>query len=198
MKPSVILGFVVGIVLMVGGMWLYQNNIPDLHALAEQGVPLNLGKTIATIGVLLILFPVVAIFFVNPLNEAIHERTTHLENTFSEAESLRTEMTKMKSDYERRLSDTEAQARAQIQEQIREAQQMRQQLMADAQAKAEEYRKKAQEEIDAERDRVVNDLRVQTVNLSLAAAEKVIGENLDTDRNRKLIEEFISNVEVPA
>lgn len=199
MKPSAILQIVIGAVLMVGGFWMYKNvDMPFLHTLAEQGVPLNPGKTIATIGVFLILFKVIESFFIAPLSEAINNRTQELEGTFSEAESLRTEMTKMKSDYETKLAETEAAARAQIQDEIRKAQDMRTQLVAEATAKADELKKKAMDEIAAERERVVTGLRVQTVNLALNATQKVLGGNIDEARNRKLIEEFIETAEVPA
>lgn len=184
---------------MLAGMWMYKNvDMPFLHTLAEQGVPLNPGKTVATIGVLMILFKVIESFFVAPLGEAINNRTQELESTFTEAESLRNEMTKMKSDYESKLAETEAAARAQIQEEIRKAQDMRQELVADATAKADELKKKAMDEIAAERDRVVTGLRVQTVNLALNATQKVLGGNIDEARNRQLIEEFIDKAEVPA
>lgn len=199
MKPSAILQIVIGAVLMVGGFWMYKNvDMPFLHTLAEQGVPLNPGKTIATIGVFLILFKVIESFFITPLSEAINNRTQELEGTFSEAESLRTEMTKMKSDYETKLAETEAAARAQIQDEIRKAQDMRTQLVAEATSKADELKKKAMDEIAAERERVVTGLRVQTVNLALNATQKVLGGNIDEARNRKLIEEFIETAEVPA
>jgi F-type H+-transporting ATPase subunit b len=198
-KPSAILQIVIGAVLMVGGFWMYKNvDMPFLHTLAEQGVPLNPGKTIATIGVFLILFKVIESFFITPLSEAINNRTQELEGTFSEAESLRTEMTKMKSDYETKLAETEAAARAQIQDEIRKAQDMRTQLVAEATSKADELKKKAMDEIAAERERVVTGLRVQTVNLALNATQKVLGGNIDEARNRKLIEEFIETAEVPA
>lgn len=199
MKPSAILQIVIGAVLMVGGFWMYKNvDMPFLHTLAEQGVPLNPGKTIATIGVFLILFKVIESFFITPLSEAINNRTQEIEGTFSEAESLRTEMTKMKSDYETKLAETEAAARAQIQDEIRKAQDMRTQLVAEATSKADELKKKAMDEIAAERERVVTGLRVQTVNLALNATQKVLGGNIDEARNRKLIEEFIETAEVPA
>jgi hypothetical protein len=48
---------VIGIAMMVGGMWLYKNWHPEfLKSLEEQGILLNPGKTVAVIGVFLILF----------------------------------------------------------------------------------------------------------------------------------------------
>jgi F-type H+-transporting ATPase subunit b len=192
-----VLAFVAGAAMMFGGMYVSTAKVIDLSALAEQGIPLDLGKTIATIGVLLILFPVIKFFFITPLMEAIQTRNSDLEKTFSEAENLRAEMASMKTDYERRLADTEAKAREQIQAQIREAQELRKSLMAEATARADEMVKRAQDEIEAERQKALGGIRLQVANLSLLAAERILKENVDTERNRKIVDEFIDTVEVP-
>lgn len=189
---------VIGVVMMAGGFYVSKNWHPEfLTKLAEQGISLDPGKTVSAIGVLLILFPVIRSFYVGPLSDAINTRTTELERTFTEAESLRSEMTQMRSDYERRLAETESAAREQIQAEIRKAQELRGQLEADARVRADEYLRKAQEDIDNEKNRVITDLRLHVVDLTLGATEKILGESVDSDRNRKLIAEFIDKVEVP-
>ena len=194
---SIFPGIIVGAILMVAGFYASVNlHLDFVKKLEAQGIPLDPGKTVSVIGVLLILFPVIKFFFITPLADAINHRTTELEKTFGEAEYLRSEMTKMKSDYEKRLIATEADARAQIQAQIKEAQTLRQTLMGEAAAKADELTKKATEEIEAERNRVLTDIRVHVVDLTLKATEKVLGENMDSDKNRRLIAEFIDKVEV--
>lgn len=199
---SMLPGLLVGAVLMVAGGWMAMNHQPEAlynltKSLEEQGIPLDLGKTVSVIGVFLILFPVIKSFFLNPLSDAIHERTALLESTFTEAETLRSDMTAMRSDYERRLADSEASAREQIQAEIKKAQDLRTQLMAEAAAQKEEMVRKASEEIEAEKNRVLNDLRLHVVDLTLGATAKILGENVDDARNRRLIDEFIDKVEVP-
>ena len=190
---------VVGLALMFGGALLDQNWHPEfLETLKGQGIPLEPGKTVSVIGVFLVLFPVIKLFFLNPLTDAIGQRNRELETTFSDAEQLRAQMTQMRTDYEQRLATTEAEARSQIQAQIKEAQELRQSLMAEANAKADELVKKAAEEIENEKQKVLSQLRAEVVNLTLAASERVLGENMDTDKNRKLVAEFIDKVEVPS
>jgi F-type H+-transporting ATPase subunit b len=189
---------IIGIALMAGGVWISQNTEDLKHTLAEKGIPLDLGITVAVIGVFLILIPVLNNFYFRPLADAINERTHALESTFGEAEDLRSEMTKMKNDYEQRLAATEAEARSQIQAQIKEAQNLRQTLMTEASSKADELVKRAQQEIEAEKIRVLGELRAEVVNLTLAASERILGENMDSDKNRKLVAEFIDKVEVPS
>ncbi len=184
---------------MVGGTYIsVKVTGGPLEALAKQGILLDPGKTLGVIGVFLVLFPAIKMFYLNPLTDAINTRNTDLERTFAEAEDLRTQMTAMKTDYEQRLAKTEAEAREQIQNQIKEAQTLRTQLMHEASAKADEMVKKAQEEIENEKIRVIHELRSEVVGLTLAATEKVLGENMTDARNTKLIEEFIDKVEVPS
>ncbi|MBX7131277.1 MAG: F0F1 ATP synthase subunit B [Fimbriimonadaceae bacterium] len=192
------IGIVIGVVMMVGGWYLSKQMHGNefLTKLEEQGIPLDPGKTISAIGVFLILFPVIRSFFITPLADAIDERTTSLERTFGEAEDLRSEMTKMKQEYEQRLAQTEANAREQIQGQIREATALRQTLMAEATAKADELVKKAQEEIALEKDKVMTALRLEVVNLTLGATEKILGQSMDDEKNRRLVQEFIEKAEV--
>jgi F-type H+-transporting ATPase subunit b len=153
-------------------------------------------RSIVTIGVLIVLFPVIRNYFIVPLQEAIDTRNSELERTFTEAEELRASMDQLRRDYEQRLAATEASAREQIQAQIREAQNLRQTLMAEATQKADALVAQAEAQIEQEKSRALLEIRTAVVDLTMAATEKVIGANLDEARNRKLIEEFIAGVEV--
>ena len=197
--PTIVL-IVIGVVLMLGGANV-RANPPAFLAfqkdLEAQGIPLDLGKTVAAIGVFLILFPVIKTFFLKPLQEAIDQRTQSLESTFADAENLRTEMAQMKSDYEKRITQTEEDARNQIQSQIKEAQDLRTQMVSEANARVEEMQRKAREEMESERKKVLAEVRLHVADLSLQATEKLLNENVDNDRNRRLIDEFIATAEVP-
>jgi F-type H+-transporting ATPase subunit b len=46
-------------------------------------------------------------------------------------------------------------------------------------------------ELEEERDRIVDDLRREFVDISISAAEKVIKETLDKEKHRRLIEETL-------
>lgn len=189
----------VGLILaVVGAIISYGVDLSFQHTLAEMGIPLDLGKTVSMIGMFIALFPILRIFYFAPLGEAIQNRTSELEGTFQEAEDLRAEMGKLRSEYEQRLATTEASAREQIQAQIKEAQVLRDTLRAEAVQQAEEMKRKAIEEIELEKQKILTDLRLHVVNLTLTATEKLVGQSVDTATNRKLVEEFIEKVEVPS
>lgn len=188
-----IVKIVVGLAIAVAGVFANNAGL-SIH----QPITIEFGKTIGSIGVFIALFPVIESFFVRPLTSAIDERNHNLEATFSEVESLRNEMTTMKSDYEKRLAATEADAREKINAQIKEAQTLRQSLMAEAASKSDALIKQAQEEIASEKAKVLGELRTHVTDLALTAAEKVVGANMDTATNRKLIADFVADLEVKA
>lgn len=190
---STILGIVLGVILMLGGMFAHQ----QIGRLEPFGIPFEPGKTVAAIGVLLILFPVIKIFFTAPLETALQERNTSLMETFGEAEALRGEMQTLRASYEARLAETEAQARETINAQLREAQSIRQTLMNEAGQKAQALVNNAEAEVAAERTRLMTELRTHVTDLALSAAERVVGENMDTDRNRRIVDDFIANAQAP-
>lgn len=191
---SPILNIIVGVVLMVGGMAVHQ----QVKRIEPLGIPLEPGKTVAAIGVFLILFPIIKSFFVSPLETAVQERNTQLDQTFGEAEALRHEMQNLRTSYEARLAETEASARETINAQLREAQSIKATLMAEASQKAEALVTNAQAEVAAERTRLLSELRTHVTDLALSAAERVVGENMDSERNRRIVDDFIASSTMPA
>jgi F-type H+-transporting ATPase subunit b len=54
---------------------------------------------------------------------------------------------------------------------------------------------RARRDLGVERDKAIVQLRREAVDLAIAGATKVVEENLDNDKNRKLVEEFLSSLE---
>ena len=57
---------------------------------------------------------------------------------------------------------------------------------------ADEIVSAASETIENERRRVLQQAQSQIADLAIEAASKIVGENLDDDKNRKLVDEFLS------
>ena len=59
----------------------------------------------------------------------------------------------------------------------------------------EEMLARARREIAAERDRAIADLRREAVDLSLAAASKLVEKRLDSDTDRKLVLDYLASLD---
>ena len=96
------------------------------------------------------------------------------------------------------MSPTLAEARREANEILNRAQKVAQETRdADIAATREELermRVRATAEIEAEKQRAIADLRGEVADLALAAAGRVVGETMTDDRQRRLVEEFLSGV----
>ena len=53
---------------------------------------------------------------------------------------------------------------------------------------------RARRDIATERDKAIAELRREAVDLAIAGASKVVEQNLDSDKNRKIVENFLSSL----
>jgi F-type H+-transporting ATPase subunit b len=53
-------------------------------------------------------------------------------------------------------------------------------------------RERATEEIEAEKQGAIAELRAEVADLALAAAGRVVGESMNDDRQRRLVREFLA------
>ena len=53
---------------------------------------------------------------------------------------------------------------------------------------------RARQEITAEKEKAVQALRREAVELSIAAASKLIEKNLTTDSNKKLVSDYLAGI----
>src|SRR6266487_620763 len=68
-------------------------------------------------------------------------------------------------------------------------------LLAKAREEYEALLARVRKDIAAEKEKAIVALRREAVELSIAAASKVIDANLDTDANRRLVTEYLAGLE---
>ena len=70
--------------------------------------------------------------------------------------------------------------------------------VADAKAKREEMMEQTRRDIEAETRRAIQQIRAEVADLTIAATEKVTRKALDTDDQRRLVEEALSELDFAA
>lgn len=132
-------------------------------------------------------------FLFKPVGGLLEQRQRDISSTYDKLEADRRQMETLKADYEARLAAIEAEGRERINNMVKEAQAIRDQVINDASARSKEMIARAEQEIAREQELAFQTIRQQVVDLAMGAATKVIGDNLDESRQRRLIDEFISN-----
>ncbi|KPK76947.1 MAG: hypothetical protein AMS25_17125 [Gemmatimonas sp. SM23_52] len=74
------------------------------------------------------------------------------------------------------------------------AERLRSELLDEARAQKDQIVARAKDEIGRERDQALEVLRRETVDLSIAAAGRVLQKNLDAEDNRRLVEEYLERL----
>lgn len=156
---------------------------------------LELGQIITQIiGFLIALF-ILKKFAWKPLLGILEERRSKIKSEFENLDEEKKTINALSSEYEEKLKDIEGLTRQKILEAAKEGQEMANQVKENARKEALEIMNRSREEIQRELDKAKVQLKNEMVNLSLRAAEKIIQEKLDEEKDRKLIRDFIEGLE---
>ena len=141
-----------------------------------------------------ILSAVLIKFAYPPIKKSMEERTEKIRNSLDDAEKAKTDAESVLAEYNRQLADARAESARIIEESRAQAEQVRRDLIARAEAEAAELRQRNADQVNAERDRVLGELRSQVGELAIELAEKIVESNLDHDANMRLVENYITSV----
>jgi F-type H+-transporting ATPase subunit b len=118
--------------------------------------------------------------------QAMSDRQARITSNLETADRERAAAEELKREYQEQLAQARTQAQAIVEKATKLAEQAKDDILKEARAEHTRLVKEAQEEIARERERAVAELRNEVVALSIAAAGKVIGQNLDANANAKL------------
>ena len=146
----------------------------------------------------LVLFVILAVFAFGPLRRMLAERRTRIEEGLRDAEQARRDREEAATERAAALQEARREANDILTRAQKVAQDLRDADIAATKTELERLRERAAGEIQAEKQRAIADLRAEVADLALRAASKVVGETLTTERERRLVEEFLSETSGPA
>ena len=159
-----------------------------------QALGINLGFLLIQILNFLILVIVLYAWAYKPILKLLEDRKQRIAQGLEDARIAAEARANAERDAEKIVAEAQAQAAQRVREATERAEQAAADVRTTAEAEATRIKQAAAEDAMLERNRVLGDLRSQVAALSMAAANKLIGEALDEKRQRALIEEFFSGV----
>ncbi|HSS09709.1 MAG TPA: hypothetical protein VLL25_07485, partial [Acidimicrobiales bacterium] len=81
-----------------------------------------------------------------------------------------------------------------IEEARQAAEQLRQDMVRRADEEVAELRRRNAGDLQIAQERAISQLQSQVRNLAIELAEKVVGQNLDRDRNLQLVDQYIAEL----
>ena len=153
------------------------------------------GLMIWTIVCFLVTLFVLKRFAFGPIQKTIDERRERIRQSLDEADNAREEARKLLEEHRKLISGAQTDAEEILSEARRVAEanerRMREELEADRQRRLEETRK----QIDAETRRALEAIRAEVVDLSMLAASKITRKSLDDADHKRLIEEAVRELD---
>jgi F-type H+-transporting ATPase subunit b len=161
---------------------------------SEAGVIDINGTVIVELITFLIMLAILARWVYPVVVRLAEERQRAVAEQLSEAEKARVEAEARLKEAQDRLDDARRSAQSVVDAAGKSAEQLRVEVRTRAEEEAKRIGEAARKEIEAERERAVQSVRSEVANLVVAATEKVIGETLDDQKHRKLIDQAIAEV----
>ncbi|SFX10313.1 F0F1 ATP synthase subunit B [Ruminococcus sp. XPD3002] len=143
----------------------------------------------------IILFVLLRIFLFKPINKIKDERTRTVQDDLDSAKKAKEEAEALRQQYDDSISSAKEEANKIIMKAHEDAEADKTMIMKKSQEEAEEIVTAAGKAAENERKRIIQQAQSQIADLAIAAASKVVGANLDDEKNRRLVDEFLSEEE---
>lgn len=152
---------------------------------------INLPLLVVFVANFIVLLVMLRLFLYKPVMKMLDERANRAREAIEMAEATKKEYDQAKNEVQKQIEMGRQEAQAIISQAMQVAERLKEESRQEAAKQAQVIVDRARSELEAERDKMVGDLRREFVAISIAAAEKVIKETLDREKHRKLIEETL-------
>lgn len=152
---------------------------------------LEISQIISQIIAFLIMFWVLKRYAWKPLLTLLEERRKKIQAEFDAIEEQKKGNESLLKEYQNRLNDIDNQSRVKMSQAIEEGRKQALDIQNDAHESARAIILKAQSDLQNEVNKARQQLRNEIVTMTLAAAQKVIHEKLDSEKENKLVTDFI-------
>jgi len=159
---------------------------------AIDALGINLPQLIAQVANFFVLLVILRLTLYTPILKMLDERKQKIAEGLNAADLARAEAAQAQANIQAQL-DT---ARKEGQELVAGAQSIATRIQAEAREQSNRDREAALEraraEIQLERDRAISELRTEFADITVSAAEKVIGQSLDRQAHQRIIDETLA------
>jgi F-type H+-transporting ATPase subunit b len=164
-----------------------------MENLAKLG--LNLSWLIAQVINFILILLILRAFAYKPILKLLADRKQKIQDSLEYAEKVKADAAAQQAEFEKRIEAARREASQATQSATQVAEKEKERILAEARDEARQIVEQARGQLDYERKQMMSELREQVVNLSLLAAQRVIGQSLDERRSRQLVDEFLKETD---
>lgn len=155
---------------------------------------INTGLSVWTLIVFTALVAILGKFAWKPILESVEAREKGIQSALDEAARRNAEAGQLLEQHKAQIADARRQASELIAEGRAAGDTVRKQIEEKARVEAQQMVERARQEIERERDAAIDTLRKESVDLALAAASRLMQQNLDQAKDRQLVERYLGEL----
>lgn len=155
---------------------------------------INPSTLIATIINFIILFAILKHFFFGKVEAIINERESLINDRLDYAEEEAEKARMIAIENERILKNAREEGKLITEKHKQKAEKVYEEIVDNANQEAKKIVERAKVEINREKEKVQDELKRESIDLAIELSKKVIEKNIDEQKNRELIGEFITKV----
>jgi F-type H+-transporting ATPase subunit b len=129
-----------------------------------------------------------------PILGAVEAREQQIRDLIAAAERDRVEAQALLAQHSQQMEETRARVQELVAEGRASGERVRDEILSDARLQAEEIMTRARRDVRGEMERAMDQLRVEAVEIALAAASKLVERNLDAEDNRRIVREYLAEI----
>lgn len=126
-----------------------------------------------------------------PLMKTMNERTSKIEKGLKDAEESHKKLAEITEKEKEVLVEARKQAQEIVAKSEAAANKTKDEILENAKVQSEKIISDAQKKLEQDRDQMFKEIKAQVAELVVAAAGKVIGEKIDSEKDKALIERII-------
>lgn len=157
-----------------------------------EALGINLGYLLVQIISFIVIYLFLRAFAFNPISTALKERRERIARGEENARLAQEQLANAEAEAQKLLDEKRTEAQQIIADATRRADEAATAIQAEAREEARRIVEAAQADAEAERNRVLADMRSQIAALSLAAAQRVVGDGLSGAKQKALVDDFFS------
>lgn len=140
--------------------------------------------TLINTGIIILIY----FFFLHkPVCSILDKRAEAVKKDMDDAEKAREDAEAARTEYEQRLEQSKEEAGRILSDATKRAQQRGDEIIAGANAEAANIKQRAEESIEREKKRAVNEIKDEIADMVIAAASKVAEKEISAEDNERII-----------
>lgn len=157
-------------------------------------ISLNPWTVLFTLCNLLILYFFMKKLLFKPVKNMIDSRQKEIDDLYADANASKADAAELKTQYEQRLSEANAEKEAILKEAYRKAQLRDEEMLREAQEQAAGTLRRAEEQIALEKKRAMNDVKDEVSVMAVDIASAVLSRDIRASEHTALIDSFIDKL----